>query len=145
MAKVQSGLSQKSKQILADMKTTKETQWKSMKEFRFISRTKMMNNANNIITRNIGQFSIEQRAKDGMLNATALLKQWNKVKKESKSTSEFLSGQKAFDEWFLGKHNPIGIAEEDGILWLDENKFRCFLCYLSAELFLVEYPKTIQS
>lgn len=140
MAKVQSGLSQKSKQILADMKTTKETQWKSMKGFRFISRTKRMSN-----TKKIGQFSVEQRTKDGMFNATALLKQWNKVKKESKSTSGFLSGQKAFDEWFLGKHNPIGIAEEDGILWLDEHQFRNLLCYLSPELFLVEYHKTIQS
>lgn len=95
------------------------------------------------IVRPMGQFNVEQRMNDGMFNATALLKQWNKVKNESKSTSEFLSKQKAFEEWFLGKHNPIVITEEDGILWLDEHQFRNFLCYLSSELFLVEYPKSM--
>lgn len=32
---------------------------------------------NNIILRPMGQFQVEQRTKDGMFNATALLKQWN--------------------------------------------------------------------
>lgn len=100
---------------------------------------------NNIVVRPMGQFNVEQRTKDGMFNATDLLKQWNKEKKDSKSASEFLSGQKAFDEWFLGKHNPIGITEEDGILWLGEHQFRNLLCYLSPELLLVEYVKTTQS
>lgn len=48
----------------------------------------------------MGQFNVEQRTKDGMFNATALLKQWNEcngTKKELKkylendSTKEFLS------------------------------------------------------
>lgn len=32
---------------------------------------------NNIMVRPMGQFKVEQRTKDGMFNATALLKQWN--------------------------------------------------------------------
>lgn len=32
---------------------------------------------NQIMTRQMGQFKVEQRTKDGMFNATALLKQWN--------------------------------------------------------------------
>lgn len=55
---------------------------------------------NNVMIRPMGQFQVEQRTKDGMFNATALLKQWNEasgMKKEikdyleNKSTQEFLA------------------------------------------------------
>lgn len=32
---------------------------------------------NNVILRPMGEFKVAQRTKDGMFNATALLKQWN--------------------------------------------------------------------
>lgn len=34
---------------------------------------------NNVMVRKMAQFKVEQRTKDGMFNATALLKQWNKA------------------------------------------------------------------
>lgn len=34
---------------------------------------------NNVMVRKMAQFNVEQRTKDGMFNATALLKQWNKA------------------------------------------------------------------
>ena len=55
---------------------------------------------NNVMIRPMGQFQVEQRTKDGMFNATALLRQWNETanaKKEikdyleNKSTQEFLA------------------------------------------------------
>lgn len=55
---------------------------------------------NQILIRPMGQFHVEQRTKDGMFNATALLKQWNEssgMKKEindyldNKSTQEFIT------------------------------------------------------
>ena len=55
---------------------------------------------NNVMVRPMGQFKVEQRTKDGMFNATALLNQWNEVngsKKELKhyfennSTEEFIN------------------------------------------------------
>lgn len=55
---------------------------------------------NQVMLRPMGCFSVEQRTKDGMLNATALLKQWNEsaggkkeIKKffENQNTKEFIS------------------------------------------------------
>ena len=43
-----------------------------------------------VMTRKMGQFNVLQRTKDGMFNATALLRQWN----ESVKTSENLNPQK---------------------------------------------------
>ena len=47
---------------------------------------------NNVILRPMGEFKVAQRTKDGMFNATALLKQWNdKSISERKMTNYFLS------------------------------------------------------
>ena len=41
---------------------------------------------NQVMTRPMGQFNVEQRTKDAKFNATALLRQWNDfVEKEVKS------------------------------------------------------------
>lgn len=41
----------------------------------------------------MGCFSVEQRTKDGMFNATALLKQWNKSAGEKKEIKKFFENQ----------------------------------------------------
>lgn len=47
---------------------------------------------NNVILRPMGEFKVAQRTKDGMFNATALLKQWNeKSISERKMANYFLS------------------------------------------------------
>lgn len=44
---------------------------------------------NQIMTRPMGCFSVEQRTKDAMFNATALLRQWNESTGERKEISKF--------------------------------------------------------
>lgn len=44
---------------------------------------------NNIMIRPMGQFHVEQRTKDGMFNATALLKQWNEATNSSKELKHY--------------------------------------------------------
>ncbi len=44
---------------------------------------------NQIMTRPMGNFHVEQRTKDGMFNATALLKQWNEASGDKKEVSKF--------------------------------------------------------
>lgn len=48
---------------------------------------------NQIMTRPMGCFSVEQRTKDGMFNATALLKQWNESAGEKKEIKKFFENQ----------------------------------------------------
>ena len=45
---------------------------------------------NQAMIRPMGQFEVQQRTKDGMFNATALILQWNKEKKANKNVSDFL-------------------------------------------------------
>ena len=45
---------------------------------------------NQVMIRPMGQFEVQQRTKDGMFNATALILQWNKEKKANKNVSDFL-------------------------------------------------------
>ena len=44
---------------------------------------------NQIMTRPMGNFHVEQRTKDGMFNATALLKQWNESSGDKKEVTKF--------------------------------------------------------
>lgn len=44
---------------------------------------------NNIMIRPLGQFKVEQRTKDGMFNATALLNQWNQSNGDKKEITKF--------------------------------------------------------
>lgn len=45
---------------------------------------------NQILTRKMAQFDVLQRTKDGMFNATSLMKQWNEQTGERRSPEEFL-------------------------------------------------------
>ena len=72
------------------------------------------------MTRPMGNFHVEQRTKDGMFNATALLKQWNLNTQNSgdlkkKDMDDFFVN-KNVDEWKLKnneemKKNPCFLAE----------------------------------
>ena len=55
---------------------------------------------NKIMIRNMGRFEVHQRTKDGMFNATNLLKQWNKWRGQQKQMVHFLdnSTTRAFIE-----------------------------------------------
>lgn len=44
---------------------------------------------NNVMLRPMGQFNVEQRTKDGMFNATALVQQWNSTNGEKKEITKF--------------------------------------------------------
>ena len=94
---------------------------------------------NNVMVRPMGVFQVEQRTKDGMFNATALLKQWNEVESEQKSIHDFVLQEDSFCESFMVQPYPKGVIE-NGELWLNEAQFRNFLYYLKPELSLVEYP-----
>lgn len=48
---------------------------------------------NQVVLRPMGCFSVEQRTKDGMFNATALLKQWNESAGEKKEIKKFFENQ----------------------------------------------------
>lgn len=48
---------------------------------------------NQIMTRPMGQFNVEQRTKDGMFNATALLRQWNENSGEKKEVTKFFENE----------------------------------------------------
>lgn len=45
---------------------------------------------NQIMIRQMGEFSVKQRTKDGFFNATELLKQWNRVSGMKKEVAKFL-------------------------------------------------------
>ena len=44
---------------------------------------------NQILTRQLGAYKVEQRTKDGMFNATALLRQWNETMGTNKRMQDF--------------------------------------------------------
>lgn len=46
-----------------------------------------------IMTRRMGQFEVLQRTKDGMFNATALLRQWNESTNNNKRIQDFFENQ----------------------------------------------------
>lgn len=48
---------------------------------------------NQILTRKMGEFDVLQRTKDGMFNATALIKQWNIHSKQSKEVTKFFENE----------------------------------------------------
>ena len=58
---------------------------------------------NQIMTRTMGQFHVEQRTKDGMFNATALLKQWNSAANLNTQNSGDLK-KKDMDDFFANKN-----------------------------------------
>lgn len=57
---------------------------------------------NNVMVRPMGQFKVEQRTKDGMFNATALLKQWNTSVSLNTQNSGYF--KKDLDDFFANKN-----------------------------------------
>ena len=49
---------------------------------------------NQVMTRRMGCFSVEQRTKDAFFNATALLKQWNKVSNVERKMDNYFASEK---------------------------------------------------
>lgn len=62
---------------------------------------------NQVMLRPMGCFSVEQRTKDGMFNATALLKQWNESAGEKKEITKFFenSNTKEFIQALMEEEN----------------------------------------
>lgn len=98
---------------------------------------------NNVMLRPMGQFNVEQRTKDGMFNATALLKQWNESngteKKiahyfENSATQEFISA--LISEENLTCRNSVYVkskAREDrgGGTWMHPLMFIDFAMWIN--------------
>lgn len=55
----------------------------------------------------MGQFKVEQRTKDGMFNATTLIRQWNETTGEKKEVAKFFenSGTKDFIQALMDEEN----------------------------------------
>lgn len=62
---------------------------------------------NQIMTRPMGNFHVEQRTKDGMFNATALLKQWNENSGDKKEVTKFFENDntKVFIDALMNEEN----------------------------------------
>ena len=73
---------------------------------------------NQIMTRPMGSFHVEQRTKDGMFNATALLKQWNTSSYVHTQNSGYV--KKDLDDFFVNKN-----VEEFINALMTEESFTC--------------------
>ena len=64
---------------------------------------------NQVLTRKMGQFDVLQRTKDGMFNATTLLKQWNKYAGQNKEVTHFFANNstKEFIETIQKREFPV--------------------------------------
>ena len=69
---------------------------------------------NNVILRPMGEFKVAQRTKDGMFNATELLKQWNLTANQSKSVNHYLENSKTkeFIEAIINDDDQIRKTEK---------------------------------
>ena len=101
---------------------------------------------NNVLTRPMGDFSVNQRTKDGYFNATDLIKQWNlnaqvsgdyKKKEikdylENKSTQEFLEALKK-EENLNGENSPYltSRGKYNGGTWMHPIMFIDFAMWLN--------------
>ncbi len=65
---------------------------------------------NNVILRPMGQFQVQQRTKDGMFNATALLKQWNNYVENLNTQNSGYYKRKDLDDFFATKNNKEFIS-----------------------------------
>lgn len=98
---------------------------------------------NQIMTRPMGQFHVEQRTKDGMFNATDLLKQWNKSAGQQKdiahyfensSTEEFINA--LISEEKFTSRNSVYVkskarADRGGGTWMHPIMFVDFAMWLN--------------
>lgn len=97
---------------------------------------------NVIMVRKMGSFEVFQRTKDGMFNATALVKQWNQ-RNNRKDVSEFLSNKNTiefidalYEEENLNTGNPVFkthtvIKGKNGGTWMSPLLFIKFSMWLN--------------
>lgn len=95
---------------------------------------------NQIMTRPMGCFSVEQRTKDGMFNATALLKQWNESAGEKKEITKFFDNtntrefiQALMEEEKLNTQNSAYLKSrgKNGGTWMHPILFVKFAMWLN--------------
>ena len=95
---------------------------------------------NNVILRPMGQFQVQQRTKDGMFNATALLKQWNESSGDKKEVTKFFENEntKAFisaliEEEKLNTQNSAYLKSrgKNGGTWMHPILFVKFAMWLN--------------
>lgn len=69
---------------------------------------------NQEMVRKMGTFNVIQRTKDGMFNATELLKQWNTSNNQSKSVNHYLdnSSTKSFIQALIEDEDNIRNSEK---------------------------------
>lgn len=93
--------------------------------------------------RKMGDFEVNQRTKDGMFNATTLLKQWNQsngTKKEikdyfnNKSTVEFINQLKLDDEFLNRGNSPyLKTRGKKGGTWMHPYLFIDFAMWINPK------------
>lgn len=94
------------------------------------------------MVRKMGNFEVVQRTKDGMFNATELLKQWNKysgMKKEikdffeNKSTKEFIQTIESEDSANRGNSPYLKTRGKHGGTWMHPYLFIDFAMWLNPK------------
>lgn len=107
---------------------------------------------NQIMIRQMGDFKVEQRTRDGFFNATDLLKQWNvsnRTKKEikdyllNKSTEEFLEALIEEEDLNKGNSPYLSSRGKNGGTWMHPLLFLDFAMWLNPR-FKVKVLKFIQ-
>lgn len=97
---------------------------------------------NNVILRPMGQFQVQQRTKDGMFNATALMKQWNESSGDKKEVTKFFENEntKAFisalmEEEKLNTQNSAYLKSrgKNGGTWMHPILFVKFAMWLNPQ------------
>ena len=95
---------------------------------------------NNVMIRWIGNLEVQQRTKDGMFNATALLKQWNESSGDKKEVTKFFENEntKAFipalmEEEKLNTQNSAYLKSrgKNGGTWMHPFLFVKFAMWLN--------------
>lgn len=96
---------------------------------------------NQIMKRQLGRFSVQQRTKDGYFNATHLLKSWNEDKGTKKELKDYLSNQatqefvKALceEENLNGGKSPyLATRGKNGGTWMHPLMFIDFAMWINA-------------
>lgn len=95
---------------------------------------------NNVILRPMGQFQVQQRTKDGMFNATALLKQWNEMMESDKRLQSYFSNDSSneFIETIIKRENLnskkscyLTVRGKNGGTWMHPMLFIDFAMWIN--------------
>ena len=77
---------------------------------------------NNVMIRPMGQFQVEQRTKDGMFNATALLNQWNESSGQQKQMVHYFDNN-ATEEFIKALMSEEGLKERNSVYLKTRGKY----------------------